>query len=115
MSWYPDVKDTELPWSIIYYPTEPLLAPTRRVISPVGCVRTEAAGRWLLAVRSLALTFSARPDGTSLLHSPCARLCTCSGVDVSPVVWFALLSFLNEILLGRQGLLVLLSEKTPVV
>lgn len=37
------------------------------------------------------------------------------GVDVTPVVWFALLSFLNEILLGRQGLLVLLSEKAPVV
>lgn len=49
-------------------------------------------------------------DGTSSL-SRCLR----SGVDVTPVVWFALLSFLNEILLGRQGLLVLLSEKTPVV
>jgi YggT family protein len=32
-------------------------------------------------------------------------------VDVSPIVWVALLSFLNEILLGKQGLLVLLSNK----
>jgi YggT family protein len=34
-----------------------------------------------------------------------------SGVDVSPIVWVALLSFLNEILLGKQGLLILLASK----
>ncbi|XP_019449789.1 PREDICTED: protein COFACTOR ASSEMBLY OF COMPLEX C SUBUNIT B CCB3, chloroplastic [Lupinus angustifolius] len=34
-----------------------------------------------------------------------------AGVDVSPVVWFGLISFLNEILVGPQGLLVLLSQK----
>jgi YggT family protein len=34
------------------------------------------------------------------------------GVDVSPVIWVAIMSFLNEILLGQQGLLVLLSQKT---
>ncbi|KAI3931135.1 hypothetical protein MKX01_029325 [Papaver californicum] len=33
------------------------------------------------------------------------------GVDVTPVVWFALISFMNEILLGPQGLLVLLSQQ----
>lgn len=33
------------------------------------------------------------------------------GVDVSPVVWFGLISFLNEILVGPQGLLVLLSQQ----
>ncbi|KAL8465291.1 hypothetical protein ACS0TY_034699 [Phlomoides rotata] len=33
------------------------------------------------------------------------------GVDVTPVVWFALISFLNEILVGPQGLLVLLSQQ----
>ena len=33
------------------------------------------------------------------------------GVDVTPVVWFGLISFLNEILVGRQGLLVLLSQQ----
>lgn len=31
-----------------------------------------------------------------------------AGVDVTPVVWFGLISFLNEILLGPQGLLLLL-------
>lgn len=33
------------------------------------------------------------------------------GVDVSPVIWVALMSFLNEILLGQQGLLLLLSQQ----
>lgn len=33
------------------------------------------------------------------------------GVDVSPVIWVALMSFLNEVLLGQQGLLVLLSQQ----
>ncbi|KAG4908027.1 hypothetical protein JHK82_056678 [Glycine max] len=34
-----------------------------------------------------------------------------AGVDVTPVVWFGLISFLNEILVGPQGLLVLLSQQ----
>lgn len=33
------------------------------------------------------------------------------GVDVTPVVWFGLVSFLNEILVGPQGLLVLVSQQ----
>ncbi|XP_059656429.1 protein COFACTOR ASSEMBLY OF COMPLEX C SUBUNIT B CCB3, chloroplastic [Cornus florida] len=33
------------------------------------------------------------------------------GVDVTPVVWFGLISFISEILVGRQGLLVLLSQQ----
>lgn len=33
------------------------------------------------------------------------------GVDVTPVVWFGLISFLNEILVGPQGLLVLFSQQ----
>eukprot|EP00252_Welwitschia_mirabilis_P010359 TRINITY_DN23585_c0_g1_i1.p1 TRINITY_DN23585_c0_g1~~TRINITY_DN23585_c0_g1_i1.p1 ORF type:complete len:228 (-),score=32.84 TRINITY_DN23585_c0_g1_i1:63-746(-) len=36
-----------------------------------------------------------------------------AGVDVSPVVWFAIISFLNEVLLGQQGLLVLISQQKP--
>lgn len=35
------------------------------------------------------------------------------GVDVAPVIWVAVMSFLNEILLGQQGLLVLLSQQQP--
>jgi uncharacterized protein YggT (Ycf19 family) len=33
------------------------------------------------------------------------------GVDISPVIWLAFISFSNEVLLGQQGLLVLLAEK----
>ncbi|CAA0405711.1 unnamed protein product [Arabidopsis thaliana] len=34
-----------------------------------------------------------------------------AGVDVTPVVWFGLVSFLSEILVGPQGLLVLVSQQ----
>lgn len=61
------VKD--LPFSIAYIPTEPLLDLTRRLVPPVG------------------------------------------GVDVAPVIWLAFFSFINEILLGQQGLLVLISQQ----
>ncbi|MCO5579742.1 hypothetical protein L7F22_033602 [Adiantum nelumboides] len=33
------------------------------------------------------------------------------GVDISCVIWVAIMSFLNEILLGQQGLLILLSQQ----
>lgn len=32
------------------------------------------------------------------------------GVDISPIVWFAFMSFVHEILVGPQGLLILLSR-----
>ena len=69
MTWYPALNVRELPLSILYLPTEPVLRLTRAFITPVG------------------------------------------GVDVSPIVWLAFISFANEILLGPQGLLVLLSNK----
>lgn len=34
-----------------------------------------------------------------------------AGVDITPVVWVGLLNFLNEILVGPQGLLVLVSQQ----
>lgn len=33
------------------------------------------------------------------------------GVDITPIFWFALMSFVHEILVGPQGILVLLSQK----
>lgn len=33
------------------------------------------------------------------------------GVDISPIIWVAFLSFMNEILVGPQGILILLSQK----
>jgi len=34
-----------------------------------------------------------------------------AGVDITPIVWVAILSFLSEILLGPQGLLTILQKK----
>lgn len=33
------------------------------------------------------------------------------GVDITPIIWVGLLSFFNEILLGPQGLLVLIERQ----
>lgn len=69
MTWYPNIKGEELPWAIAYYPTEPVLSITRKVIPLVG------------------------------------------GVDITPIVWVGLLSFFSEILLGPQGILVLIQRQ----
>ena len=69
LTWFPETKSKEFPWSIFYFTTEPVLSVTRNVLKPVG------------------------------------------GVDIAPIVWFAFLSFMNEILLGPQGILVLLQNK----
>ena len=34
-----------------------------------------------------------------------------SGVDISPIVWVAILSFFSEILTGPQGLLTIIERK----
>mmetsp|Transcript_29573 Transcript_29573/g.76688 ORF Transcript_29573/g.76688 Transcript_29573/m.76688 type:complete len:211 (-) Transcript_29573:116-748(-) len=69
MTWYPSIDGRSFPWTLAYTPTEPLLAPTRKLVGLVG------------------------------------------GVDISPIIWVALLSFFNEILLGPQGLLVLVERQ----
>lgn len=38
LSWYPNLNVKKLPWIIAVAPTEPILAPTRRAIPPVGGV-----------------------------------------------------------------------------
>jgi len=68
MTWYPDIPGNKFPWAIAYFPTEPVLAPVRFVITPVG------------------------------------------GVDVSPIAVLFLTSFINEILLGQQGILQMLQK-----
>ncbi len=72
LTWYPQIDGKKLPWSIAVKPTEPLLAPTRKVVPIVG------------------------------------------GIDITPIVWVAVLSFINEILLGPQGILNLLQRKVDL-
>jgi YggT family protein len=38
LTWYPTVELTKLPYSLAYLPTEPFLAPTRKLIPPLGGV-----------------------------------------------------------------------------
>lgn len=38
LTWYPQVNLNRLPFSLAAWPTEPLLAPTRKVIPPLGGV-----------------------------------------------------------------------------
>ncbi|MEM1368123.1 MAG: YggT family protein [Cyanobacteria bacterium P01_H01_bin.15] len=38
LTWYPQVELAKFPWSLVALPTEPLLAPTRRVVPPLGGV-----------------------------------------------------------------------------
>ncbi|TVQ59307.1 MAG: YggT family protein [Spirulina sp. DLM2.Bin59] len=38
LTWYPQVELKKFPWSLIAIPTEPFLAPTRKIITPLGGV-----------------------------------------------------------------------------
>mmetsp|Transcript_34612 Transcript_34612/g.74828 ORF Transcript_34612/g.74828 Transcript_34612/m.74828 type:complete len:190 (+) Transcript_34612:80-649(+) len=63
LSWYPSANVNDFPFSIVVWPTEPLLRLARGSVPPAF------------------------------------------GVDITPVVWLGLFTFVNEILLGQQGLL----------
>ena len=60
ISWYPKTDLTSFPYSLVVFPTEWLLRPTRGIVPPAF------------------------------------------GVDVSPIVWLAISTFLHEIFLGQQ-------------
>ncbi|MEM9136866.1 MAG: YggT family protein [Cyanobacteria bacterium P01_F01_bin.42] len=66
LTWYPRAELNKLPFAIAVMPTEFLLAPTRRLIPPLG------------------------------------------GVDITPIIWVGIVSFIREISLGQQGLLTLI-------
>ncbi|MEL6261953.1 MAG: YggT family protein [Cyanobacteria bacterium J06626_6] len=63
LTWYPEIELNTLPWALIAWPTEPFLAPVRKLVPPIG------------------------------------------GVDISPIIWVGIVSFLREILVGQQGLM----------
>jgi len=63
-----------------------------------------------LDVKSLPLSLLYTPT-EPVLRPTRAFFTPVGGVDISPIVWLAFVSFANEILLGPQGLLVLLSNK----
>lgn len=68
LTWYPQADLMRFPLNVIAVPTEPFLAPSRKVVSPIG------------------------------------------GVDITPILWVGIMSFLREIILGQQGLLTMMME-----
>jgi YggT family protein len=38
LTWYPQVESQKFPFSIVIAPTEPFLAPSRKLIAPIGGV-----------------------------------------------------------------------------
>jgi YggT family protein len=63
LSWYPQIELKRLRWAIVYWPTEPFLAPTRKLIPPIG------------------------------------------GVDITPILWFGVITLIREMMIGQQGIL----------
>jgi YggT family protein len=38
LTWYPQVESTKFPFNVVIAPTEPFLAPSRKLIAPIGGV-----------------------------------------------------------------------------
>jgi YggT family protein len=68
LTWYPQVESQKLPFSLVIAPTEPFLAPSRKIIPPIG------------------------------------------GVDITPIVWVAIISLIREVLVGQQGLITMMTH-----
>lgn len=68
LTWYPQIDLQTMPFKLIAVPTEPLLAPVRKWVPPIG------------------------------------------GVDVTPIIWVGIFSLIRELLLGQQGLLIMMNR-----
>lgn len=68
LTWYPQVESKKFPFNLVIAPTEPFLAPSRKLISPIG------------------------------------------GVDITPIIWVAIISLVREVLVGQQGLISMLGH-----
>ena len=38
LTWYPQIELKRFPWNLVAFPTEPLLAPSRKIVAPIGGV-----------------------------------------------------------------------------
>lgn len=38
LTWYPQINLKQFPYNVVAYPTEPFLAPTRKIVPPLGGV-----------------------------------------------------------------------------
>ncbi len=52
---------------------------------------------------------------TEAFLSPTRRFISpIGGVDITPVIWFALITLARELLVGQQGILLLIALKHPI-
>jgi YggT family protein len=112
---------TELPQATALYELADLDAKTAgaiaRVVQPLLAVAqllmiVRIVLSWYPQVNSKNLPWSVAVLPTEWVLGPTRRLIPpVGGVDIAPIVWFAFLSFTNEILVGPQGILNLLQRK----
>jgi YggT family protein len=112
---------TELPHAMALYELADIDAKTAgaiaRVVQPLLAVAqllliVRIVLSWYPQVNGKKLPWSAAVKPTEWLLGPTRRLIPpVGGVDISPIIWFAFLSFTNEILVGPQGILNLLQRK----
>lgn len=93
------------------------IAPTKLVLGPVLSLFTIAflmrvVLSWFPAYDLTQLPWSIAAIPTEPLLKPTRKLVPpVAGVDISPLIWVAALSFFNEILTGPQGILTIMQKK----
>lgn len=105
MTWYPEVDGKEFPWSIPYTLTGGFVFDTGTSLS------SSPIHSWLVLVMTKPVVTFAFLDIEPLLSGTRKVVKPFNGLDVSPIVWVALLSFFSEILTGPQGILSLIERK----
>ena len=67
---------------------------------------------WFPAVKLTELPWNIVATPTEPVLKPTRSIVPpVAGVDISPIIWVSIFSFLNEILIGPQGLLTILQKK----
>lgn len=128
MSWYPELDGKQMPWAIAYTPTGACGSRGRqqaeaeqrcwaaRFAGGVGAAAQPCTPSWLAAPvhRAPLCRPAPAPPAEPLLAATRKLVPPFNGLDVSPIVWVALLSFLSEILTGPQGILSLIARQGSI-
>jgi YggT family protein len=91
-------------------PTKAVLAPTLTIGTVLFLMRVVLSWFPKYDLNELPWSIAAKPT-EPLLKPTRMVIPPVAGVDISPLVWVAFLSFCSEILLGPQGLLTILQRK----
>mmetsp|Transcript_33590 Transcript_33590/g.108388 ORF Transcript_33590/g.108388 Transcript_33590/m.108388 type:complete len:111 (+) Transcript_33590:2-334(+) len=93
------------------------VGPTKAVLSPLFAVYTllflfRTVLSWFPKYNLNAFPYNVAAWPTEPLLRATRRLIPpVAGVDITPIVWVAVISFFSEILLGPQGLLTIVQKK----